>query len=84
MLSFVATMNSGFSRYWSTVGTDTNVEMGTKIHNATKNAIEEYIKENNGQVPKRIIVFRDGVSRFALKDVKNSEIKGMRLAFDEI
>ncbi len=84
MLSFVATMNNGFSRYWSTVRIDTNEEMGTKVHNATKEAIEEYIKENKNIVPKRIIVFRDGVSRFALKDVKSSEIKGMRLAFEEI
>jgi len=84
MLSFVATMNSGFSRYWSTVKIDANEEMGTKIHNAMKDAIEEYIKENNGAVPKRVIVFRDGVSRFALKNVKSSEIKGIRLAFEEI
>lgn len=49
-----------------------------------KDAIEEYVKENDGKVPEKVIVFRDGVSRFALKDVKNSEIKGIRLAFDEI
>jgi aubergine-like protein len=29
-------------------------------------------------------VFRDGVSRFALKNVKANEIKGIRLAFEEI
>jgi len=84
MLSFVATMNQGYSRYWSTVKPENDGEIGPKMQLSMKEAIEEYCKENDNKVPERVIVFRDGISRFALKDVKANEIKGIRLAFEEI
>jgi hypothetical protein len=50
MLSFVATMDTGYSRYWSTVRSNASTEMGTKITSAMKEAINEFIKVN-GNAP---------------------------------
>lgn len=80
----VATMNGTFSKYFSAV---TFQERGKEIIEGisafVSKAISEYKKKNNGQTPKQVIVFRDGVGDGQLEFVLREEVPQYRQGFDD-
>jgi len=49
-----------------------------------KSLLVEYRKENNGSLPKRLIMYRDGVSDTQFADVQHSEVSQVIAACQEL
>lgn len=84
-LAFCATMNKYFSRYWSTCDVHRpGEEIGKGVQTAVKDAILAFKETNNGIFPRRIIVYRDGVSESQRRTLAEIEVKAFLRAFDAL
>ena len=85
VLGFCATTDRKFSRYT----TITKVQMEAQeisglLREAMITAITNFKEDNGNRNPKRIIIFRDGVSDSQIPTVLNSEVLQIKTAFKEL
>jgi len=80
----VATINPSLSRFVSYVTFHTqNEECIAKIGACVAKALKEYQK-NNGSLPERVVVYRDGVGDGQIAQTKNMEVGKIREAFKQV
>ena len=80
--AFVATTNENKSKYFSRATIQsTHQELSNNLTITVKSACEFYRKINNGQLPEKIIIYRDGISDGQLKLVTDYEIPQIQSAF---
>lgn len=79
--AFVASMNETYTRWWSKADTHDKVdELSSHLSENVKLAMEQFKRANNDQYPRRIIIYRDGVSDGQLNHVFNIEVKQIKEA----
>ena len=79
----VATMNDEMTRYSSSCTLHRNdEELLNQMRLCMTNAVRKY-KEHKGSLPKRLIIYRDGVGDGQIETVKNHEIEGIKAVFRE-
>lgn len=85
ILSYVATVNNRFSRYWSTIEVqNSGDEVTQNLQVIARNSILAFKETNKGTVPARIIVYRDGISESYRKTIKEMEVKAFLRAFEDL
>lgn len=80
----VATYDKSFTRYWSSVkhhsgGEELSPNFGLSLSMAAK-----HYRQVNGELPKKIIVFRDGVGEGSIRYVKEQEVINIRKQLAEL
>ncbi|CAG9312433.1 unnamed protein product [Blepharisma stoltei] len=84
VLGFCATTDSNFGRYVSCPKVNNpGEEPAAKIAECTYQALSQF-KAENGIFPRRVCVFRDGVSDSQIKVLLNGEIPQMKQAFKRL
>ena len=84
LLAFTCTVNSGFSKYWSTIRQhEEGQEVGIHLESAFIEAVKEYIRVNE-KTPIRIIVYRDGVSAGQRQAVQAMEVSSLLRAVESL
>jgi aubergine-like protein len=83
--AFVATTNENKSKYFSRATIQsTHQELSNNLTITVKSACEHYRKVNNGLLPEKIIIYRDGISDGQLKLVTDYEIPQIQSAFSMV
>ncbi|KDR10248.1 Protein piwi, partial [Zootermopsis nevadensis] len=76
--AFVASLNKTFSQYFSAVSAHTpGQELSNDMASYLGDALCEY-KKCNGALPEQIVIYRDGVFRHQIPEVKNREIVALK------
>ncbi|XP_050425877.1 piwi-like protein Ago3 [Adelges cooleyi] len=84
VVGFVASMDKLFTE-WQAVASiqkSTHQELIRAIHEAFHKVLQKW-KAKNGELPQRIIIYRDGVSDGDLKQVQEMEIRDLEADFKE-
>ena len=84
VLALTATVDRGFSRYWSTVKVkEVGQEIGVDLQSIMEEAINNF-KAINGIFPQRIIFFRDGVASNQRQTIETIEMTAIRRSFESL
>eukprot|EP00300_Choanocystis_sp_HF-7_P041984 c8759_g1_i2.p1 GENE.c8759_g1_i2~~c8759_g1_i2.p1 ORF type:complete len:770 (+),score=206.00 c8759_g1_i2:29-2311(+) len=84
VLAFCSTWNATFTQYYTQcIWHKPGQEISSQLMACMKQSIAAYYKQNQGVLPERIIVYRDGVGQGQLDAVINFEIPQMRQAFGD-
>jgi len=80
----VATINQSMTRFSSTCTMHRNdEELLDQMKVCVTNAIHKYKKMNNGDTPKKVIFYRDGVGEGQIQYVKEIEVAAIRSVFKD-
>jgi aubergine-like protein len=80
--ALVASMDRAFSRWYSTVSTHTSPEeLSDELSANLLKALHQFRKNNEGNLPARIIIYRDGVGDGQIDFVCKVEVDTMRVSF---
>jgi aubergine len=83
--AFVATTNESKTKYFSRATIQsTHQELSNNLTITVKSACEFYRKVNNGKLPEKVIIYRDGISDGQLKLVTDYEIPQIQSAFSMV
>nr|QKI80092.1 Piwi2 [Eriocheir sinensis] len=78
----VSSLNQSWSRYLSQAATHHNhEELSNNFALGVKNALQRY-KQENGMLPSRILVYRDGVGEGQIEYVNDHEVAEIQKCFD--
>jgi aubergine-like protein len=85
VLGFCATTNRSFSKYTSTARIQMeSQEITGLLREALRNAIRNYMSDNDNTAPRRIIIFRDGVSDSQIPIVLETEVRQIKSTLQEM
>mmetsp|Transcript_2285 Transcript_2285/g.3117 ORF Transcript_2285/g.3117 Transcript_2285/m.3117 type:complete len:289 (+) Transcript_2285:2-868(+) len=85
VVAVVATMDGTLGRYCAHMSVSpAGVEVLQSLTRATKALLQSFAQKNGGDMPKRIIIYRDGVADNQFKEVLEKEYPAIMLAFDEL
>ena len=78
ILGFTASLDSNFSKYTSDVKTqDLKDELGKEVSTSVMTCLEAF-KSLNNMYPKRLIIYRDGVSKGQFSTVQKQECNNIK------
>ncbi|GLH04000.1 Piwi-like protein Siwi [Gryllus bimaculatus] len=83
--ALVASVDPACTRYFSTVNAcASGEELSNHLAISMIKALHKYREHNNGQLPNRIVIYRDGVGEGMLPYVWEIEVQGVRRRLEEI
>lgn len=83
VLGFTASLDMNVSRHWSNTAIQESAEeLTAQVRECMGGAIGAFARANGGVKPKKIIVYRDGVSEGQLKALLEGEVRETQSALD--
>lgn len=80
--ALVASMNKTFSSWYSAVSTHASPEeLSNELADNMLKALQQFRKHNDGMLPARIIIYRDGVGEGQIDFVCKVEVDKMKVGF---
>ncbi|CAG7822957.1 unnamed protein product [Allacma fusca] len=82
--ALVSSLNKNCTRYYSTVSFHPNKEgLSFGLSNGVINCLSAYMTQNNGDLPTKILLFRDGVGEGQIEFIIKSEVQRLELGIKE-
>ncbi|XP_052126257.1 piwi-like protein Siwi [Frankliniella occidentalis] len=83
--AMVASLDQAMSRYYSTVTAHrTGEELSTNLAASVVCALRKYREVNDGRLPGRIIIYRDGVGEGQIPYVITTELNNVKVALNKV
>ena len=75
-MAFTASLDINVSKHWSqTVSQESHEELSSQLRDCVQGATKAFSRLNSGVSPKKVIIYRDGVSEGQMQSVLEGEVR---------